>query len=88
MYIGCDMHGKFSLRPPHSCPASMLADDLATDTKVSEKDAEGVVGPVVENKGSAFTTTRWELWAFYVYYIVSFQRYCQVSRFAEADSAN
>lgn len=66
------MHGKFPLRS-HSRPVSMSAEDLATDAKVSEKDVEGIVEPVVgsQNKGNAFTTTRLELWAFYVYYIVS-----------------
>lgn len=71
-YIACGMHGKFPVRP-HSRPVSMSVEDLPTDAKPSEKDVEGIVKPVVrpQNKGSSFTTTRWELWAFYVYYIVS-----------------
>ena len=64
---------QFPVRP-HSRPVSMESvGDLPTDAKASEKDVEGIVKPVVrpQNKGSSFTTTRWELWAFYVYYIVS-----------------
>lgn len=67
-----------------SRPVRMSTEDNA---KISEKDVEGAVETVVEpqNKGSAFTTTRWELQAFYVYYIVSSWLYGSLLNIAEAD---
>lgn len=51
----------------------MSAEELANDAKMSEseKDVEGAVESVVEPQIASKTTTRLELWAFYVYYIVS-----------------
>ncbi|KAI0733564.1 MFS general substrate transporter [Fomitopsis betulina] len=49
----------------------MSAEELANDAKMSEseKDVEGAVESVVEPQIASKTTTRLELWAFYVYYI-------------------